>query len=316
MSAIDLRLGRWEDVLQDVEPDLLCTDPPYGARTHAGQRHGRKDPRYCDPSVNPLLSARGIEYTPWDANDVDAFVDFWAPKTRGWFAAFTSHDLVSAYMSALELNGRYVFAPIACVQHAMNVRLAGDGPSNWTTWLVVSRPTSLRHWGTLPGAYTGSSHDEGENALDRSKRAVPGGKPLWLMRAIVRDYSRPGDLVADPCSGGATTLLAAAMEGRRAVGAEMDVTTHAKAMARLAKGYTAPLFVDERKPAQQMSIDDVTEHERDEAPYVCPGCYSIAGPCLPGCIDAEIAADVESDREAFDYELDAEQYDDDTETTR
>lgn len=26
----------------------------------------------------------------------------------------------------------------------------------------------------------------------------------------------------------------------------------------------------------------------DEAPYVCPGCHAIAGPCLPGCIDAEI----------------------------
>ena len=62
------------------------------------------------------------------------------------------------------------------------------------------------------------------------------------MRALVRDYTRPGDLVCDPCAGGATTLLAAAIEGRRAIGAELDPSTHAKAMRRIARGYTPDLF--------------------------------------------------------------------------
>lgn len=249
---IDLRQGDWRVALADVsEVSTLISDPPYGARTHNGQRHGRKDPRYCDPSDRPNLSARGIEYAAWSGADVLDFVAHWSPRTSGWFCAFTSHDLVECYTRELEANGRYVFAPIACVQNAMNVRLAGDGPSNWTTWLVVSRPRSLRNWGTLPGAYVGASHDEGENTFDRSKRAVPGGKPLWLMRSIVRDYSRPGDLVCDPCAGGATTLIAAAIEGRRAIGAELDPDTYAKAQARIARGYTpATLFAEREQPAQ------------------------------------------------------------------
>jgi DNA modification methylase len=45
------------------------------------------------------------------------------------------------------------------------------------------------------------------------------------MRALVRDYSRPGDLIVDPCMGSATTILAAVIEGRRAIGAEMDPKT-------------------------------------------------------------------------------------------
>jgi DNA modification methylase len=53
------------------------------------------------------------------------------------------------------------------------------------------------------------------------------------MRAIVRDYSRPGDLVCDPCAGGGTTLLAAIMEGRRAIGSEIDPVTFEKAVKRL-----------------------------------------------------------------------------------
>jgi len=73
------------------------------------------------------------------------------------------------------------------------------------------------------------------------------------MRAIVRDYSRPGDLVCDPCAGAATTLLAAAMEGRRAVGSEMDPATLEKAQTRIARGFTPTLF-DADRPMVQRSL--------------------------------------------------------------
>jgi len=57
------------------------------------------------------------------------------------------------------------------------------------------------------------------------------------MRAVIRDYSRPGDLIVDPYTGSGTTLLAAAIEGRRAIGAEMDPNTYALAVERLGLGY-------------------------------------------------------------------------------
>jgi site-specific DNA-methyltransferase (adenine-specific) len=71
------------------------------------------------------------------------------------------------------------------------------------------------------------------------------------MRAIVRDYSRPGDIVCDPCSGAATTLLAALTEGRRAVGAEAKPAHFEAACARLKKGWTTPLFLDTPTPKQE-----------------------------------------------------------------
>lgn len=229
-GAIELRCGDYRDVLADVMCDALICDPPYGARTHNGQRHGRRENTGIE-----LCSSRGLGYAGWSAEDVNDFVGFCAPRTRGWFCAFTSHDLVPAYTAALEDVGRYVFAPIACVQVGMNVRLAGDGPSNWTTHLVVSRPRTMKGWGTLPGAYVGNAFDAGQNTATSMRRSmVVGSKPLWLMRAIVRDYSRPGDLVCDPCAGGATTLIAAAIEGRRAVGSELDPVTYEKACERIA----------------------------------------------------------------------------------
>ncbi len=233
---IDLRLGRWQDALADVEMvDAVITDPPYGERTHAGQRVDGTE----DGSSRAALS-----YASWSPDTVREFCAAWSERCRGWICAMTSHDLIHVYMDALEASGRYVFAPIPCVITGMNVRLCGDGPSSWSVWMIVSRPRSMRAWGTLPGAYTGTPERGGHI----------GGKPLWLMQSIIRDYTRPGDLVCDPCAGGATTLLAAAIEGRRAIGAEMDPDTYAKAQKRIARGWTPTLPVCEALPMTQEGL--------------------------------------------------------------
>lgn len=226
MSDHELRLGDYRTALADVERvDCVLTDPPYSARTHEGQISGLRDEEY-DPSGRPL-AIRGLEYTHWAAADVAAFAAFMAPRCSGWFCVFTSHDLAPAYDAALTAAGRYVFAPLACTQVGRSVRLAGDGPANWTDYLVVSRPRvrKFAKWGSLPGAYVG--------ARGIAAGIVGGAKPLDLMRAIVRDYSRPGDLICDPCAGGGTTIIAARMEGRRSIGAEWDAETHRKATARI-----------------------------------------------------------------------------------
>lgn len=220
----DLRLGDWRDVLADVECDALIVDPPYGARTHAGHDSAAED--HCGPSSDGA-ARRALSYGSWTDDDVRAFVAAWAPRARGWFCAMSCSDLSTVWRRALEDAGRMTFAPIPCVIRGMTVRLGGDGPSSWAVWLNVARPRtrSAALWGTLPGAYV----------VNRSPGHI-GGKPLSLMRAIVRDYSRPGQLVCDPCAGLGTTLVAAEELGRRGVGAEIDPDTHAKAVARL----TAP----------------------------------------------------------------------------
>lgn len=65
-------------------------------------------------------------------------------------------------------------------------------------------PRSVLHFGSLP---------------TRSKQRVhPQQKPDDLLRMLVRQYSNVGELVADPYAGSGSTLLAAATEGRRAIG--------------------------------------------------------------------------------------------------
>lgn len=235
VSDCELRQGRWQDALADVgEVDTLISDTPYGERTHTGHNDGAEAERTCTGAER-----RDITYGHFTPEDVGAFVQAWAPRVRGWFAVMSCHTLQPAWERALEATGRYVFSPLACLITGSRVRLAGDGPAQWSVWLTVARPrcAPFSKWGALPGGYTGSTGARSDNHI--------GGKPLWLMRALVRDYSRPGDLIVDPCAGGATTLLAARMEGRRAIGAELDPSTYALARKRLAKPYTTNLFTDE-----------------------------------------------------------------------
>jgi site-specific DNA-methyltransferase (adenine-specific) len=232
MTTADLRLGRWQDTLADVECDALITDPPYSARTHEG--HDAASARDRSRMPDPGKAPKPLGYDLWTAQDVLDFVAHFSPRTRGWFCAMTSHDLVPVYAAALEEAGRYVFAPLPLYSPGSRIRLAGDGPSLWTCYLVVSRPRHKPYskWGTLPGGYV----------YPPEPMPVVGGKPVGLMRAIIRDYSRPGDVICDPCAGGGTTLIAALIEGRSAIGSEMDPKTHALATARIKQGHTPNMF--------------------------------------------------------------------------
>ena len=224
MKPIDFRLGRYQDVMQDVTCDALICDPPYSERTHGSYREMA--------SVN----RRAISYPAWSTDDVIEFVRFWDGRTNGWIVALTDHVLIPAWQHAFSEVGRYSFAPLACVEPGSRVRISGDGPSQWYVFAMVARPTTreAQRWGALRGAYVLPYELTRRGAGEGN--GIMGGKPVALMRELVKDYSRPGDLVCDPCAGGATSLIAAALEGRRAIGCEIDPDTFEKANRRILHG--------------------------------------------------------------------------------
>ncbi len=218
-GAAAVHHASWQQLISVVRGvggcDSVIVDAPYSERTHAGHDDG------------VVQSGRGtgrklLSYSHWGIEDVNAFVAAWASLTRGWFCTLTDHVLAPAWADALERADRYVFAPLAVVDVGSRVRLAGDGPSNWTVWLIVARPKTREfgRWGTLPGAYIVAPGDRGSR--QGRDRSVVGGKPLGLMRKIVSDYTRRGEIVVDPCCGAGTTLLAARLEGRRAIGGDIS----------------------------------------------------------------------------------------------
>ena len=245
---MDLRLGKWQDVLGDVKTSrsrtvhVIC-DPPYSERTHSGHDAGiapsdgfGRAPGATKKANGKTSQRREHGYGFWTPADVDEFIDGWSDRC-GWLHAMTDHVLFPAYEDAARAAGRYTFAPIPCITTGSRFRALGDGPACWTVWDFACRPRTKEYGmncvGNVSPVYSGKAV--------RDLLRV-GGKPLWLMRAIIRDYTKPGDIVCDPFAGGGTTLLAAAIEGRGSVGAEMDPETYEKAKDRLASGYTRSMF--------------------------------------------------------------------------
>ena len=270
-----LHLGPYTETLAGETWDALICDPPYSERTHTGHNDGaatadkmrdqlarmearvaaglpvsRKDTTTLSDAgrIASMRSSvrkatrdseknrRAIEYKPWNADDVTRFVEWAHSRTRGWMVAMCDNVLAPAYIAAMEAQGRYAFAPIPWYSPGSRVRMTGDGPACWVVWLIISRPKGAPYstWGSLPGGYSfAQDHGRTGNA------SYIGGKPLDLMRAIVRDYSRPGDTVCDPCAGWGTTLVASQWEGRQWVGSEMDPHAHAVATKRLENNRSA-----------------------------------------------------------------------------
>lgn len=206
--------GSWQEWLAsepDFEADAVVTDPPFSERVHGGHRVGRRRDGQSEAELG---------FDSWGVREVEEFVGAWSGRVRGWMAAFSDHQLAPVWISAYRRVGRYAFAPVPVV-YRDSVRFRGDGPASGAVYLMVARPSGgrwLEQWRrsraglrrSLPGHYL--THRRGAQ--------VVGGKRLDLMRAIIDDYSLPGDLVADPCAGAGTTLVAAISVGRRARGAE------------------------------------------------------------------------------------------------
>ena len=231
-DAPELRLGDWREVLADVEQvDAVICDPPYSARIEKGQRSGK---RVQEGRGDAWKGGRNttIHYGSLSRDDVAAFVNHWAPRVRRWFVMFGDHYTVPWALEALELAGLYTFAPVVWVKTNPAPRFVCDGPASGVEYIAIARPRGQHVKRYRPGHYYGAGGSAFSGAV------VTGGKPEWLMRAVVRDYSEPGDLIVDPFGGGASTLRAAVIEGRRAIGAEIDPETHAKAVERLAQPYT------------------------------------------------------------------------------
>lgn len=236
-----LTLGAWQEAMADVQGvDAVITDAPYSPRTHEGFRSGAA-------SAGAIGEQQGlIEYPPLTPLDVEEFVDFWTPRTKRWILVFGDHLTERWWSEALAEAGWYSFAPIAWIRRDAPPRFSGDGPQRSAEWIAraephvyrvsANRPKQKTSCGSLPGHYLVGRVEGPHNSS-----ALPGQKNLLGMRAIIRDYTEPGWLIADPFAGMGTTLLAASIEGRRSIGAEVSPETYGKASRRLAAGYTPML---------------------------------------------------------------------------
>ena len=203
--------------ISDGGVDHVITDPPFSERTHDGQAY----PGRANMADKGWSSAVGLTYDNLDPSDVPKYAAQLSRIRKRWALVMMSHDLFPAWEAAML---GYSFPPIPMIQEGRSVRLSGDGPSSWTDWLLVNRAVGLVD-GTKPGAYIGKP--------ERGDNPVNGHKPIWLMERILRDYTKPGDLVCDPFAGSGTTGVACIKMGRRFLGWEKKPEHFAYAERRM-----------------------------------------------------------------------------------
>jgi hypothetical protein len=219
-GLVDLRCGDWREVLEDVDScDSLICDPPYSQRVEDGFRSG-----------NDATTAHGMGYRPIDNDDSSLLVSEFAKRAKNWLVIFGCHLTWRQHEDHARSVGLYTFAPVVWCKIGAAPRMSGDGPASHCEYAMIARHkrADLMGSGSRPGWYQANTVRHGHGHV-----GVSGAKPIDLMRALVRDYSRPGDLIVDPFCGSGTTALACAMEGRRCITSELDPKTFEIARRRL-----------------------------------------------------------------------------------
>lgn len=104
---------------------------------------------------------------------------------------------------------------------------------SYETVLVAQRPGAACKW------Y--DETDRVENIIRHipkiipSKKDHPTPKPVQLAARFISLHTQPGDIVLDPFCGGGSTLIAAQLLGRRAIGVDTSAEYCEMTMRRLAQ---------------------------------------------------------------------------------
>ena len=209
----------------------LVTDPPYSDRTHAGHNG-------VTEAVNGLLPAerdgtlrRGLAYEAMTPALAAEMVATWAALDPAWMFVLTDDELIKPFRAAMERSGRLAFQSIPCVIDGMTVCSRRRSPE-------------MVRWGTLRGYHR----------VPQEVCPWVGGKPVRLIREIVRAYSRAGDLLVDPFCGAGTLGVAVRYEGRRAILADKDPLAVETTIKRLRGERTKPTRDDFPETASHPSL--------------------------------------------------------------
>jgi hypothetical protein len=256
LADVELRVQNALQLLAQLEEpvDLVVADPPYGL--------GRGRGRFAD--------GHGYQRDPGRVlgGYVDVDPDRYQAFTREW---------VTAAARVLRPGGQ--LAVITGPQRAAHAQLAAeDAGLAWVTTIAARRQFALltrrrpacAHW-TITVLCHGATghprrvfHPPNDVPAARSGRPYPldwwpengradrpgllrydNSLPLALVRRVVRAFSDPGELVADPFLGAGTTLIACWKTQRRFTGADLNPQAVRFSAAWLLDEHAWP---DERQP--------------------------------------------------------------------
>jgi len=192
--------------LADLSVDHVITDPPYDEHTHGNAKSSKGDIQIDFAHVTST-----------------AFLAEIGRISRRWQIVFCALEQLGDYKRA---------AGVQWVRSGLYVRtngtpqLTGDRPAQAAEGIFIGHRSGRKRWngGGNRALWQGPREMNGEH---------PTQKPLWLMEALILDFTEPGDLVCDPYMGSGTTGVAAIRLGRRFLGFERNERYYEMATRRI-----------------------------------------------------------------------------------
>jgi len=218
-DGIVLYLGCCEDVLlglADGSVDHCITDPPFEVEAHTNGRRAGLGGRGATAGSIPRPLSFGMmtpELRAIAAREV-------ARLTLRWVLTFCQIEAAMCWRSAYEVYGLGYRRTCIWRKPDGAPQFTGDRPGMGYETFVAMHPPGRSRWNG------GGRHGVFEHRI-RDDHGVPPRlhetqKPLSLMRELVALFSEPGETILDPFAGSCTTLVAAQIEGRKAIGIECE----------------------------------------------------------------------------------------------
>lgn len=212
--------GAGRITLADASVDVSISDPPYSERAQSLARTNAK-----------FAKAKVYEhgFQGLTARQIDTYGRAIARCTRRWGITFCDAESWNLWADALTAGGHQVLRQMIWVRHGAP-QVTGDRPAQGHETMVLSHGPGRLRWNGRgkDGVYYAPV------VRVEDGRIHPAQKPLELMSALVADFTDLGEVIFDPFAGSGTTLLAAKLAGRLALGIERDEKHLAKARHRLA----------------------------------------------------------------------------------
>jgi site-specific DNA-methyltransferase (adenine-specific) len=193
--------------------DHIVTDPPYEQSLHDAKSAAGRTLR-----TDGRAELRDLDFAGIDAIRAE-FTDLAQAACTGWFIAFCTVEGVARWADVINPSPMKYKRACIWIKPDSTPQLNGQGPAQGAECFVTAWcGPSYARWnaGGKRGVYTHLT-----NPPDRHGGHLTE-KPWRLMRDILLDFTRPGDLILDPFMGSGTTLVAAALTGRRAIGIEAN----------------------------------------------------------------------------------------------
>src|SRR3990167_774936 len=179
--------------------DLVLTDPPYGIGFQYEEREKARTPEQYFEFLVPFLEemkrvSKKYVAVAQTTLYMKYFWNWYGDDIRIYIACKNFVSLRKTFMN-------YAYDPWVFIKIGEDIRKK-DKPKRNLDW-TISDTASLRNPKNL-------------------ERQHPTPKPLKMMKEIIENFTEESDTILDPFMGSGTTLVAANLLGRKAIGIEIS----------------------------------------------------------------------------------------------